>query len=99
MTSYESKHYKHPNGRIQHRDCNGKFRKTTLANFGIKEKEINKNQKMICLKCGQTCMPILLKTPNKTCSCGGQMVWEKDFDFDTWLENQPEGTFCAGWWN
>ena len=24
------------------------------------------------------------------------MVWEKDFDFDTWLENQPEGTFVQG---
>ena len=21
---------------------------------------------------------------------------EKDFDFDTWLENQPEGTFVQG---
>ena len=41
-------------------------------------------------------MPILLTTPNKTCNCGGKMVWEKDFDFDTWLENQPEGTFVQG---
>lgn len=90
------KAYRHPNGRIQHRESNGKFRKTTLADFGIKEKEINKNQKMICLKCGQTCMPILVTTPNKTCNCGGKMIWQKDFDFDIWLENQPEGTFVQG---
>ena len=90
------KYYRHPNGRIQLRESNGKFRKTTLADFGITEKEINKSQRMICLKCGQKRMPILLKTPNKTCNCGGKMVWEKDFDFDTWLENQPEGTFVQG---
>ena len=71
------KYYRHPNGRIQLRASNGKFRKTTLADFGITEKEINKDQKMICQKCGKSCMPILLTTPNKTCSCGGIMIWQK----------------------
>lgn len=88
--------YRHPNGRVQHRDNNGKFRKTTLADFGINEKDINKNQKMLCLNCGKTCMPILKTVTKKICSCGGTMIWQKDFDFDTWLESQPEGTFVQG---
>ena len=75
--------YKHKNGRIQHRERNGKFRKTTLSDLGIPEKEINKNQKMICPKCRKSCMPILLTTIAKTCSCGEKMIWLKDFDFDT----------------
>lgn len=71
------KNYRHPNGRVQSRSSNGRFRKTTLADFGVADKDINsKGNKMICQRCGKSCMPILLTTTHRNCACGGKMTWQ-----------------------
>ena len=69
------KTYKNKNGKTQLRETNGRFRKTTLIDFGVPETAINKSKKMICELCGKTCMPILLTIDYKTCNCGGKMNW------------------------
>lgn len=71
------KYYRCSNGRMIARASNGRFRKTTLADFGILNSEINSEKKLVCSKCGTSCMP-LMKTANRKCGkCGSQMHWTK----------------------
>ena len=71
------KDYKHPNGRVISRSYNGRFRKTTLADFGISNKQINDGSKRLyCPKCKKSCMPIMLSAKRTCEKCGISMIWK-----------------------
>ena len=52
------KSYKCPNGRVISRSSNGRFRTTTLKDFGFADKDINTTKRLYCPKCKKSIMPI-----------------------------------------
>lgn len=70
------KNYRCSNGRVICRSSNGRFRKTTLKDFGFTDNDINTNKRLYCPRCKKTIMPIT-KTHSKICyRCGSRMFWE-----------------------
>lgn len=62
--------------RNQLREANGRWRKTTLKDFGIKDSDLNLDfKRAICTKCGLTRIPILNELTN--CRCGGKTIWKE----------------------
>lgn len=70
------RNYRCPNGRIISRSSNGRFRKTTLKDFGISDKQINTTKRLYCSKCKNSIMPITYTHSRKCYKCNSSMVWK-----------------------
>ena len=70
------KNYRCPNGRVISRSSNGRFRTTTLEDFGFTKKDINTTKRLYCPKCKKTIMPIT-HSHNRYCyKCNSYMIWK-----------------------
>lgn len=61
--------YLHPNGRLEHRGPAGRFRPSTLEDFGVARAEINRAGNRRCAGCGHVWEPILVR--GECPECGG----------------------------